>query len=98
MKKKNIPVEFVYQLFALIIAIIIVHAFYVSVVRPNAEEIIADQAIQAEENPGYIKERTTWVLIKDMEQEACFILMFWALAIRDASSQSTVESTPVIAP
>ena len=43
MKKKNIPVEFVFQLFALIIAIIIVHAFYVSVVRPNAAEIIAEQ-------------------------------------------------------
>ena len=35
MNKKNIPVEFVYQLFALIIAIIIVHAFYVSVVRKS---------------------------------------------------------------
>ena len=81
MNKKNIPVEFVFQLFALIIAIIIVHAFYVSVVRPNAVEIIAEQAIAAEANPGYIKERSTWVLIKDMEQEACFILMFWALAI-----------------
>jgi len=81
MKKKNIPVEFVYQLFALIIAVIIVHAFYVSVVRPNAAEIIAEQAIESQQNPGYIKERSTWVLIKDMEQEACFVLMFWALAI-----------------
>ena len=42
MKKKNIPVEFVYQLFALIIAIIVVHAFYVSVIRPNAAEIIEE--------------------------------------------------------
>ena len=41
MQKKNIPVEFVFQLFALIIAVIVVHAFYVSVVRPNAERIIA---------------------------------------------------------
>lgn len=81
MKKKNIPVEFVFQLFALVIAIIIVHAFYVSVVRPNAVEIIAAQTLEASENPDYIRERSTWVLIKDMEQEACFILMFWALAI-----------------
>ena len=81
MKKKNIPVEFVFQLFALIIAIIVVHAFYVSVVRPNAAEIIIEQSIAADANPGYIKERSTWVLIKDMEQEACFVLMFWALAI-----------------
>jgi biopolymer transport protein ExbB/TolQ len=81
MNKKNIPVEFVYQLFALIIAIIIVHAFYVSVVRPNAAQIIEEQNIAAAENPDYVRERHIFVLIKDMEQEACFILMFWALAI-----------------
>jgi biopolymer transport protein ExbB/TolQ len=81
MKKNTIPVEFVFQLFALIIAIIVVHAFYVSVVRPNAEQIIAEQTLQASQNPDFVRERSTWVLIKDMEQEACFILMFWALAI-----------------
>ena len=48
MQKKNIPIEFVYQLFALIIAIIIVHAFDVSVVRPNAAQIIKEQNAAAE--------------------------------------------------
>jgi biopolymer transport protein ExbB/TolQ len=81
MTKKNIPVEFVYQLFALLIAVIIVHAFYVSIVRPNATEVLEQQAIEAENNPDYVRERSTWVLIKDLEQEACFVLMFWALAI-----------------
>jgi biopolymer transport protein ExbB/TolQ len=81
MKKNTIPVEFVFQLFALIIAIIVVHAFYVSVVRPNATQIIAEQNLQASQDPDFVRERSTWVLIKDMEQEACFILMFWALAI-----------------
>jgi biopolymer transport protein ExbB/TolQ len=81
MKNKNIPVEFVYQLFALIIAIIVVHAFYVAVVRPNAAEVIAEQNLQAQENPDFVRERSNWVLIKDLEQESCFILMFWALAI-----------------
>ena len=81
MKKKNIPVEFVFQLFALIISIIVVHAFYVSVVRPNAAQDIERQAIQREQDPGSVQERSMWVLIKDPEQEACFILMFWALAI-----------------
>jgi biopolymer transport protein ExbB/TolQ len=81
MKKKNIPVEFVYQLFALIIAIIVVHVFYVSVVRPTAAQVIEEQNMQAQEDPGFVRERSTWVLIKDLEQESCFILMFWALAI-----------------
>ncbi len=81
MKKKNIPVEFVYQLFALIISIIIVHAFYVSVIRPNAAQVIEEQAAALAKNPDYVRERSVWVLTKDLEQEACFILMFWALAI-----------------
>ena len=81
MNKKNIPVEFVFQLFALIIAIIVVHAFYVSVVRPNAAEIIEEQNMMAAADPDFVRERRVSVLIKDFEQEACFILMFWALAI-----------------
>ena len=81
MKKNNIPVEFVYQLFALIVAIIIVHGYYVSVVRPNANQIIIEQNIEAEANPNFIRERSVWVLIKDFEQESCFVLMLWALAI-----------------
>jgi biopolymer transport protein ExbB/TolQ len=81
MNKKNIPVEFVYQLFALIITIIIVHAFYVSVIRPNAAQLIEEQNIAAAANPDYVRERHVSILIKDFEQEACFILGFWALAI-----------------
>ena len=81
MKKKNIPIEFVFQLFALIIAIIVVHAFYVSVVRPNAVEVIEEQNMMAAADPDYVRDRSIWVLIKDWDQESCFILMFWALAI-----------------
>ncbi len=81
MKTKRVPIEFVFQLFALLIAVIIVHAVYVSVIRPNAAEVIAQQNLEAQDNPDYVRERSVWVLIKDFEQEACFILMLWALAI-----------------
>lgn len=91
MQKKNIPVEFVYQLFALIIAIIVVHAFYVSVVRPNAQAVLEEQAIEAEQDPNYVPDRTVWVLIKDFEQEACFILMFWALAIMAYKARAILQ-------
>jgi biopolymer transport protein ExbB/TolQ len=50
-------------------------------VRPNAAQVIAEQNIQAAQNPDFVRERSTWVLVKDLEQESCFILMFWALAI-----------------
>lgn len=81
MNKKNIPIEFVYQLFALIIIVIVVQGYYMSVVRPNAAEAIEEQNRLTDQNPNYIPERSVWVLIKDYEQEACFILMFWAFAI-----------------
>ena len=85
MKKKNIPVEFVFQMFALIIAVIVIHGFYVSVVRPNAAQVIAAQDLAAEEarenDEAFVRERSVWVLVRDLEQEACFILMWWALAI-----------------
>jgi len=96
MKSKNIPVEFVFQLFALIIAVIVVHAFYVSVVRPNAAEVIAEQNLQASENPDFVRERSTWVLIKDLEQEACFILMFWALAIMGYKGASILKERKLL--
>ncbi len=89
--KKNFPIEFVFQLFALIISIIIVHAFYVSVVRPNAAQIIVEQNRAAKADPDYVRERSTWVLIKDLEQESCIILMFWALAIMGYKTVKTVN-------
>ncbi|HUF71691.1 MAG TPA: MotA/TolQ/ExbB proton channel family protein [Gammaproteobacteria bacterium] len=73
--------EFLYQVFALIVAAIAVHAVYVTVIRPRATEIIAEQALRVQEEFGYTPERTIWVLIRDYEQEACFILMLWAFAI-----------------
>ena len=81
MKKKNIPVEFVFQLFALIIAVIIVHAFYVTIVRPRADAFSAEQSALMAADPEYVQERSVWVIIRDFEQEACFVLMLWAFAI-----------------
>lgn len=79
--KKNLPVEFIYQLFALVLSVIIVHAVYVTLVRPQAAEDLAEQQLRIEEDDSYVPERSVYVLIRDFEQEACFILLFWALAI-----------------
>jgi len=79
--KKNFPTEFVFQIFSLLIAIIIVHAVYVAVIRPDAREFLAEQAQAMQADPNYVPERSLAVVIKDYEQEACFILMLWALAI-----------------
>ena len=70
MNKKNIPIEFVYQLFALIIAIILIHAFYTTVIRPNAAQMIEEQNAAVAADQDHIRERHIPVLIKGYEQEA----------------------------
>ncbi len=81
--KRDFPFsfEFLYQVFSLIIIVIVVHASYVAVIRPKADAILAKQAIQLAEDKSQVMERSVFVLIRDYEQEACFILMFWAIAI-----------------
>jgi len=79
--KKALPNEFIFQLFALLIAVILVHAVYVTVIRPNAAELEAEQTRMIEEDPNYIVERSFYIIVQDFEQEACFILMLWAFSI-----------------
>jgi biopolymer transport protein ExbB/TolQ len=81
--KRDFPFsfEFIYQVFSLIVIVIIVHAIYVAVIRPKADTILAKQAIQLAEDKSQVMERSVFVLVRDYEQEACFILMFWAIAI-----------------
>jgi len=79
--KKNFPNEFLFQLFALLIAFILVHALYVTWVRPQAESFLEQQAVQLRDNPDAVQQRSFFVVVKDYEQESCFILMLWALAI-----------------
>ncbi len=79
--KKSYPVEFIYQSASLIIAMILVHAVYVSVVRPRADTVLAEQAARMQVDSSYVQERSVYVIVRDFEQEACFILMLWATAI-----------------
>ena len=79
--KKQYPVEFVYQLASLLVAVIFIHALYVAVVRPRADEILADQTARMQADPDYVQERSVYVIVRDFEQEACFVLMLWAIAI-----------------
>jgi biopolymer transport protein ExbB/TolQ len=73
--------EFVYQLFALLIAVIVVHAVYVGVIRPSADAQIKSEMARQASGEDYVPERSFAVVIRDFEQEACFILLIWALAI-----------------
>jgi len=96
--KKNFPIslEFIYQLFALILIIISVHAVYVAVIRPNADAILAKQAAMLQKDQSQIAERSAFVVIRDYEQEACFILMLWAIAIMAYKGVVTVRQRALL--
>lgn len=78
---RQLPYELIYQIFALLIAFILVHGAYVTVIRPQAEAFILTEQARLAENPKYVQQRNFYVVVKDYEQEACFVLMLWAIAI-----------------
>ena len=103
--RQNPGADFFYQLFALFIAIIIVHAAYVAVIRPQADALLEEQRLRQEAGENYEVQRSVYIVIKDFEQEACFILAFWVIAIiglkarialheRVLLSQSLLQVTP----
>jgi biopolymer transport protein ExbB/TolQ len=91
--KKPFPVsfEFIYQLFSLILVIILVHAVYVGFIRPRADAFLADQAVSLAADPSHVIERSIFVVIRDYEQEVCFILLLWALSIMAYKSAITIR-------
>jgi biopolymer transport protein ExbB/TolQ len=82
--RRAIPLEFIYQTVSLALAVIFVHAVYVTVVRPRADLVLAEQTALMAADPDHVPERSVWVIVRDFEQEACFVLMLWALAIMAA--------------
>jgi len=87
--KKSLASEFMYQLIALLIAVIIVHLIYVTLIRPKAEAQLEQQRIQQEQG-DYVTQRSLYVVVKDYEQETCFILMLWAIAIMGFKAKTAI--------
>ena len=89
--------EMFFQLIALLLAVIVVHAIFVTVVRPNAKSTIRQHAEMAAAGEAYEVPRSFFIVIKDFEQEACFILMFWALAIMGYKTRSAMNEQKMFA-
>jgi biopolymer transport protein ExbB/TolQ len=79
--KRQLSSEFIYQIGALLIAIIVVHGAYVGAIRPSADAQLREQMARQLAGEDFVPERSLAVVIRDLEQEACFILLLWALAI-----------------
>ncbi|MBT5387402.1 MAG: MotA/TolQ/ExbB proton channel family protein [Porticoccaceae bacterium] len=88
--------ELFFQIVALLLAVIIVHTIFVTVVRPNAESTIRQHAEMAAAGEDYVVPRSFFIVIKDLEQEACFILMFWALAIMGYKTRTSIRENKML--
>jgi len=79
--RSRLSTEFMYHLFALLLSIALVHGVYVTVVRPQATvDEAANRALLAAQ-PDAVPLRSWWIILRDYEQESCFILMLWAMAM-----------------
>ena len=88
--------EMFYQLVVLLLAVIFVHTIYVTVVRPNADSIVRRAAEQSAAGEQYVVPRSFFVVIKDFEQEACFILAFWALGIMGYKTRTVMREKALL--
>lgn len=79
--KRQTGSDFIFQVFALLLSIIIVHAIYVSLIRPTANAMLEEQMARQAAGETYVVQRSFYVVLRDYEQEACFVLMLWAMAI-----------------
>lgn len=95
MKQKYLS-EVIYQIFALVIVIIVVHAIYVAVIRPNADIIQQQQTMMQEADENYVPERSVYIVLKDFEQETCIILFFWALSIIGMKTVRTMRERDLL--
>ncbi len=88
--------EFLFQVFALIIAIIVVHTVYVTLIRPNAYALIETQIAREAAGEPYVTERSLYVVVKDYEQESCFILGVWAMAIMGYKARRSIHERKLL--
>lgn len=94
--RKQATTEFFYQIFALILSLIVVHTIYVALIRPNANAIMQDQLAREAAGEVVVSERSLYVVLKDFEQESCFILMLWAMAIIGYKARRSLQERQLL--
>lgn len=94
--KQKLLSEALYQIGALIIAIIVVHTVYVAVIRPSAEVIQEQQNVLQKADSTFVPERSVYIILKDFEQETCIILLLWALSIMAIKTRQTIRERSLL--
>jgi len=94
--RKSFPTELIYQVFSLAVAIIVVHAVYVAVIRPRADAFLEQETAAMLADSDHITQSSVYVVVRDYEQEVCFILMFWAFAIMAYKAAEAVRENQLL--
>jgi biopolymer transport protein ExbB/TolQ len=88
--------EALFQVGALFLAVIVVHATYVTLIRPNAELIQEQQVELQQQDENFVPERSIFIILRDFEQETCIILMLWAVAVIGMKTQHTIRQRSLL--
>ena len=78
--KKPQSSEFFIEIFLLLFILISVQTVYATIIRPKAEALRAADLARMQKDPNYVPALSPFVIVKDPEQETCFIFTLWALA------------------
>jgi biopolymer transport protein ExbB/TolQ len=65
----------------LVVIALIVQLLFAAFVRPMAEEWRTEQRAIAARTPGYLPQRSLWIIIENPEQEATIIVAIWAMIL-----------------
>ena len=95
--KRQLPTELIYQVAALVLSLILVHLIYITLVRPNAQAVLDLRAEQAAAGQQVDEEQSIFVMLKDFEQESCFVLMLWAMAIMGYKATNALAERKLLA-
>jgi biopolymer transport protein ExbB/TolQ len=69
------------KLAILVVIALVTQLLFAAFVRPIAEEWRTEQRAIAAKTPGYVPQRSLWVIIQDPEQEATIIVAIWAIIL-----------------
>ncbi|MEM7027171.1 MAG: MotA/TolQ/ExbB proton channel family protein [Pseudomonadota bacterium] len=75
------------NLIALVVSIIVIHLIYTGYIRPEANAMIEIALAKGESSP-----RSIVVILKDYEQEICFILMCWGVYLIASSYRQILRT------
>jgi biopolymer transport protein ExbB/TolQ len=94
--KKPKSSEFLIELFLLLFIAIAVQTVYATIIRPKAEAIRTADLALMQKDPNYVPELKPWVIVKDPEQETCFIFAIWAIATMALKSVGVARSRKLL--